>query len=541
MKILLKNSIIFLFFCFFLSGNAQQHAIKKSTQQKDSIVIAKKKANNYYKRLREYHRKRDNETAKQYSDSLLIISRQYKFRNMELLALMNYGVYYNEINKFEKALDFYLEVIEKCETIPEYEKTKIMAMINTGNIYNHIQSYKKAISIFDEALPLINKHQNNTYPKSALYTGLAVSYTDLGDINTALEYNYKVVALAESSKKEYMKVLALSNISDLYYRIADYKTALKFGTESLMLNKIISDSISRKDLILLRVGLAHKGLKNMNKAIAYLEESKKIAHDKKNTSIEIECYENLAEIYESLGDYKKSHQQQKRYTQLNESFLKEKKNTAVLDVERNVEKKEDIINQQIKNIRKKKRLLLYGGILLTLVSGLLYFFIRRKNTITIEREQIKKSYLLLKGEYATLKESLQSVGKINQGKSDKYKSSSLTKEDRDLYMKQILDYMEQESPYLEDNITQVGLAKKLGMTSHHLSEVLNFCFEQNFYNFINIYRVNKAKEILKNNTLENHKIEIIGYDAGFSNKSSFNRVFKNLTGVTPSQYQKKLA
>lgn len=529
-------TIVFIL-CFYM---VQIQVLNAQSADQDSISSAKIKANTYFQQLQKFYKKGDNKTHKLYSDSLLVISIKYKFREMELKAMMNQGVYYRNISEFEKALGIYIKVIEKCKTAPSYEKIKIMAMINMGNIYNNINTPDKAIFIYKEALELIKKHKNNGFVTAAIYSGLAKANATLGNSDSSLKYNYKLKHLSDTLQNTYLKVSALSSISDLHNNNNNYKEALKTAEEALSINQTYKDSILKKDWILLNIGLAHKGLNNLNEALVYLKKSKKIAIQKKNEEVEMFCYKNLSEIYEKLDDYKKSHEAQKQYTKLKEQSLKEQKNTAILDVEHNLKTKNNIIEKQEHNISVKKKLLLYGGFILILVSGLLYFFIKKKNTIATEQKIIQKNYTLLESKYATLKESLKSLGEKNQKeihKSEKYKNSSLTDDDRNRYMNTILEFMDKESPYLDTDITQAGLAKKLSLSTHHLSEVLTFCFEKNFYNFINIYRVNKAQELLKNRDYKNYKMESIGYESGFKSKTSFNRVFKNITGITPSDYQ----
>ncbi|AXT60743.1 AraC family transcriptional regulator [Aquimarina sp. AD10] len=99
--------------------------------------------------------------------------------------------------------------------------------------------------------------------------------------------------------------------------------------------------------------------------------------------------------------------------------------------------------------------------------------------------------------------------------------------------------MDNEKPYLDFEIKQSDIAKNLSMTIHQFSEVLNVCLEKNFNSFINLYRVNEAKNLIKNPKYKDFKILAIGYEAGFNSKTSFNRVFKQLVGKTPSEYREE--
>ena len=57
--------------------------------------------------------------------------------------------------------------------------------------------------------------------------------------------------------------------------------------------------------------------------------------------------------------------------------------------------------------------------------------------------------------------------------------------------------------------------------------------------YINHFRINSAKELLKNAEYEHYTIEAIGGMSGFKSKSAFNSAFKKITGYTPSEYKSK--
>ena len=125
-----------------------------------------------------------------------------------------------------------------------------------------------------------------------------------------------------------------------------------------------------------------------------------------------------------------------------------------------------------------------------------------------------------------------------QSKSNviKYKKSSLTTEQREDHVKELLDYMQEQQPYLNPEITPQEIATALNISKHHLSEVLSINLGLNFYGFMNLYRVEKAKEIISNDT-DNLTMLAIAFDSGFNSKTSFNRAFKEIVGVTPSIFR----
>lgn len=93
--------------------------------------------------------------------------------------------------------------------------------------------------------------------------------------------------------------------------------------------------------------------------------------------------------------------------------------------------------------------------------------------------------------------------------------------------------------YLDSKLTLTRLSEATGLSKHHLSEVLNRHAGKNFYEFINGYRVEFVRERLQEDTQQT--VLDIALEAGFSSKSTFNAIFKQFTGQTPTQYRKALA
>lgn len=106
-------------------------------------------------------------------------------------------------------------------------------------------------------------------------------------------------------------------------------------------------------------------------------------------------------------------------------------------------------------------------------------------------------------------------------------------------MEDLLKLMDDEKPYLDSELNLLRLSEKLSISSHQLSYVLNEGFGENFFYFINKYRVQKAKELLIDPNYDHLNMIAIGYDAGFNSKTSFNTTFKKMTLSTPTEYKKK--
>ncbi|MEL7313186.1 MAG: helix-turn-helix domain-containing protein, partial [Pseudomonadota bacterium] len=92
--------------------------------------------------------------------------------------------------------------------------------------------------------------------------------------------------------------------------------------------------------------------------------------------------------------------------------------------------------------------------------------------------------------------------------------------------------------YRNSDLTLSALAEATGLSGHHVSEVLNQHAGKNFYEFINGYRVEYVQNRLRER--QDAKVLDIAMEAGFASKSTFNAVFKQSTGQTPTQFRRTL-
>jgi AraC-like DNA-binding protein len=120
----------------------------------------------------------------------------------------------------------------------------------------------------------------------------------------------------------------------------------------------------------------------------------------------------------------------------------------------------------------------------------------------------------------------------------KYAQSKLTEEESKKHLDILLDYMEKQKPYLIPGISVEQLSRKLFIPPRYLSQEINLYLNKNFFDFINGYRVEEAKNLLLNPANKKKTVLEILYEVGFNSKSVFNTAFKKHTGITPTQFRK---
>jgi AraC-like DNA-binding protein len=110
--------------------------------------------------------------------------------------------------------------------------------------------------------------------------------------------------------------------------------------------------------------------------------------------------------------------------------------------------------------------------------------------------------------------------------------------DQKILFDQIDTFLKEEQLYTAPKLNVEFLANELDISALKLSNIIHEYTDKNFNDFINEYRINLAKNLLKNKEYKNYTITSIGLESGFNSKSSFYHTFKKQTGLTPTAYQK---
>lgn len=124
--------------------------------------------------------------------------------------------------------------------------------------------------------------------------------------------------------------------------------------------------------------------------------------------------------------------------------------------------------------------------------------------------------------------------------SKSYSKSGLNKDDMIKIHNSLINVVDDQKLYRHAGLSLKELSEKTNIPQHHITQTLNLYANKSFYNFINQYRVEEFKERVNKGDAEEFSLLGIAFDCGFNSKSSFNRIFKNLTGLSPSEYKNHL-
>ena len=121
----------------------------------------------------------------------------------------------------------------------------------------------------------------------------------------------------------------------------------------------------------------------------------------------------------------------------------------------------------------------------------------------------------------------------------KYARSGLSEQQMEDYKNRLLALVREDKIFLNSEITLPALAGLMNCSVNHLSQVINGGFDTSFYDFLNAYRIEEAKRILRGRERDSRAILDIPFEVGFNTNSAFYSAFKKTTGQTPAHYRRE--
>lgn len=187
-----------------------------------------------------------------------------------------------------------------------------------------------------------------------------------------------------------------------------------------------------------------------------------------------------------------------------------------------------------------------------------YFSIKQKTIFSFKDKDIKdiaevleyekhepyEKPILPSSEIGKDKQDSKDFRTVNEESIEKSKPKRLKTEQITTLAEKLSLLMEKEKLFLDNDLDLPTVAEKLGINIHETSFLINEVTKDNFYNFINKYRVEEAKRLLASTAITKLNILGIAFASGFNSKTTFNTTFKKIVGISPSQFskeQKKIA
>ena len=472
---------------------------------------------NYALGLIFYYQDQNIVSAKYFQNAL---KQAYAKKNIDFSekCLNNLGVNYEILGKLDKSLTAYqqsLKIAQKRKDAFGAAQTNL----NIALLKSKAGDYESAIKLNKIAQDYFLK-VGNKENIGLTYLNAAVFY-DNKDNAKAIENALKAEVIFENIKDTFNLIKSLHNLNkyyldvkndikaDFYFKKADYLSDMfqSYGFKSAILIRGIEVNIQKKN-----IPLARKLLQEAEYNLAtYPNEERK--NELSAIKVRLNAYEgNIAEFEKSFN----------RYVNETTKIIEDNFNSDYEEWSIIYEK--DKLTNSLKklakaNKKKNKTIILFTILIIIfiiiLVIGIIF--------------------------YLKLRDSYKKIFQLNNIVSDKAAQDIIEGEadsnEQKLYLlfTEIQLLMEKEKFYLKPGITISDVSTALGTNDKYISLSVNKFARMNFNHYINTLRIQEAKKKLLD-TNAGSSIQDIAFACGFGNASSFIRVFKQITGLTPAYY-----
>lgn len=448
--------------------------------------------------------------------------------------------------KISEAYDYLSLMQEIVDNLPEkdiyYLKNKISVIYSKANLKNTIGEFEESIKILKDLENEIQKieldkndvwYTNFLQKKMNIKTSIGGNYIRLGDENPLNKSDEEVKIFFDNAENYYNQSYEISKLIDSnstyylsghYHSISEvsffkkkYKTSISFTDRALKLYKksnFPSGSYTLKSFCYSKLGQA-------DSAIYYA--TKVINENKGLKKGYVQLYKTLAENYFKLNDTDSAYKYSQKTIKAIESQNSDKE-TASIKLKNKELSDIYLLNESIDKRKNlfKNNLIIVSVCFIIITLLIIFYSYRKRNALRLKVEEFKK-------ELAQLKET----------KKTKKLSSNIDNNTATRILNE-LENIESSEIFLNKDFSLNILAKVLNTNTSYLSRIFNDHMQMTFKQYLIDLRIKTlVKNLDENPIMRKYSIEALAESIGYPNASSFTRIFKNYTGVSPSKYLKE--
>jgi len=338
----------------------------------------------------------DYEKAIEYLNKGLALRKEIKDLTAVAESYNNLGNVASLRSDYAECLKYYLEAL-KIYTQTKNKERIPGVQCNIGIVYTDLNDFPRALDYLQQAL----NSNPGKYIEGNIYTSLGILYASHEMYDKAEENFLTALKLHEKFNNKSNIARALSNVGEFYSNTGKYEKALKYFFRCLKLSEEIGDTYNVCRIIM-NISKIHLERKDFKTALEYEEKGLSLATELGIKDWIGECYNAFSEIYQGLGNYEKSLEYYKLYTDVKDSLFSKEKTQSIAEMQTRyeTEKKEKEIqlltkDKELKEKSFKEQQIIRTALisvltLLFILSGVLYKRYRYKQKANLLLEKQKK-------------------------------------------------------------------------------------------------------------------------------------------------------
>lgn len=440
----------------------------------------------------------------------------------------NLGVIYDMQDKIPEALDAYTRSLRIAEQRSD-SFSMAQSWINISLLERKKNNKKRGIELCQMAIDYSQRH-NDSLNLALGYQNLAMMYDAPGSMSLRSDYNTRAYDIFKALGEPFYMVSMLSNMAIMEQEKGNAPKAQMLLAEALSIAET-KQLGSQKVIVIMSMGknALHDG--DLSKAEELLLRAEMLAKTENGMEMLDDIYLDMVAVYARKGDYLKH----KKTLDLYQNTIKSTQNKSAeaayeqIKVIYELDKMRDQKLVLEGHIRERNRQLLGVLILLGILIAAGAIIIRQYLRL---QDQLK---ILFRKNVEEMKQTDTAlpIASVGHG-SPETDPESIPSE---LRFQKILWLLDKEKLYLNPDLSLNDLSMKLATNQKYISQAINSHSDTGFLGLVNRFRVNEARrQILELGTKAN--LHTVALNSGFSNRVSFYRQFKEITGISPSEFMK---
>ena len=458
-------------------------------------------------------------------------------------ACFNLGILYGDAGRSDKSVYYYLKSLNIREKQQQWIEAAYI-YCNLAGFYFQSFNFKEGINTYNKALALFRK-ENHLRGMAYAYNNIGMSYQTGNMPDSALSYFRKALSINRRDALGVGSALVfnLDNIGGVWMKAGRLDSAGCYFDQALRWAQKGGDNIALS-CVYLSLGELRYKQKKYASAIDHLNTGLDHAQRANFRSQYEQAYALLSKCYEATGKLDLALRFMKKGNAIRDSIYNENTREEVANMMIRYEtrkKEQEILNLQIdakvrqRNIRVAGLFIVALLMIISLVTWRALRFYRRKLLPKVRVVHFIEQKISDEKEGDNRK--LKALEKVLPPELKTAPETPLPEFKIEEEMIERMEYLVKEKKvYLNENFTLAEAAKMMNTNTSYLSRLINEHYRVNFSAFINRFRVEEAKRMIFDDQHNHLSMEGIAKNAGFRSKSTFNQVFKNTTGQTPTEF-----
>lgn len=488
------------------------------------------------------------------------------------LAFFRTGFIHYENGRYTKALEFHVNGLKICESTAN-KRYAANFYKDIGIIYSVYHDYETGLRYLRKGQQMLKKHPD-AETEYKLLTSIFFNSLSIHDMK-GVEDAQRRLRHVPYKKTGLTRFMDRYRAALLEAEKQNYSPAISEFTDIARLARDSGIGPQYEYSAYQGAYQAYWTMGRMDSTFKYMSLCKSIRDSCGTRHKFTNILRDMSEFYERKGDLAESQRCKAEYfTEMDSIF-----NTREFDIAKNGQSVYEMnkIDSEIRDLQAKKtqreatiRLMIWivalSVIAAAIVSGLLAWVYREKKKLDeshrnlfVVNRRLEANHLQASAQYREcldllnrkdselerLKAEMASSGHSGKTPPDpgkdtgRYNNSNLSEEMKSRLLRDISSVMENSLEYCSENFTLDRLAELVGSNTKYVSQIINGTYGKNFSSFINEYRIRVACQRLADHEKYGcQTINAIGQSVGFRSNTTFSAVFRKLTGMSPSVYQK---